>query len=351
MKTRLSLALVSASFLLTGCAWQGQTGADFYSPLGYGQEKNIILGYLDTNVPKKVRYGVSVDYNLDINSYKDVLEKELKSQFKEVRRIQTRKQCPECQLFASTDAKLIINQSQNTYQGSLDIRLDVPEGRTLGVINARTYGDASPTAAMNQLMIANGMSMGLLSGASISQYGDYLIAIGEQAIGELVNEAGSELATNPRYSEASILGHQPDAIKATQKRNEELSKSAMLTAAKCTSKAISQLDDGISDAQTVAVAAGQRCQIELETWANSLCRKDNPDGYCGDVVNYVTSIRGLQKIIVPQVLEHRRAKKSSTKIQTQTIIVPLIVPEEVVRQHAPVPKQPEINQQKKDLYI
>lgn len=320
---------------LSGCAWHGQTGSSFYHPEEYAIQKNIVLGYIDGRPPLPVRYGLSVDYFLNIDSYKQVLEKELRAQFKTVRLIKRPSDCPECLLYATPGADLVINQHRDTYDGEMAVRFDLPGGETLGRIKVSTHGNASPTASMNQLTAVNTLAMGLLAAPSIDQYGNFLINIGEQAIGEMVSDVGEKLATDPLYSESTILYYQPEAVRKRREINTLKCKESMVVAAQCTLRAISKMDDNISDAQTVAVAAGQRCRNQLETWGHYLCLSNELEGYCNGIIQNLTNISTLHKLIVPQVLEYRRRKNIQPKIQTQTIIIPLIVPEGVLRHSRP----------------
>lgn len=114
--------------------------------------------------------------------------------------------------------------------------------------------------------------------------------------------------------------------RSDKERYQKKYRSAMIAMTHCTITAIEQIDDGVSDPKTVAVAAGQRCYKQLQAWGRYLCLSHNLQGYCSGIVNNVTSIHGSEKLLVPQVIEHRRKKALKDAGEHAGDLIPLIEP-------------------------
>lgn len=325
------LSPILAVFALTGCSWTGNIGSNFYTPEPVRQKINATIGLTDQFQPSRVQYGMSVDYSLGIDEYRTVLKKELSARFKEVINLHSSGTCEKCLLTAEPRIKLVIDQANNSYWGRLRVDFYERTGRLYTSIDVETTGSAAPNARLMQQSLATGATMGLLAPKTIDDYGIFLIAIGEQAVGELVWEAGRAIASSKDLSSKSIAYLDP-ARRQTLTKNLESARKELekmrQAASVCTSKAVKVLDDEVSPVELIAIEAGKLCRSELLSFAEAVCIKDQLSPQeCLNIQDAVMSRRYLAETITRQVLSNRNQKKRNAG--PTTIIVPLAIPEAI----------------------
>ena len=235
----LKLSSILAVLVLSGCSWTGNIGSDFYSPEPTKQKIEAKIGLSEKHPPARVRYGMSVDYSLGIDEYRNVLKKELSQRFTEVVDIGKKGTCADCILIAEPRVKLLLDQSREAYWGRLHVDFYENSGDLFTSIDVETSGSASPTARLRNQSLAAGATLGLLAAPTIENYGDFLIYIGEQAIGELVWEAGRAIAASKDLTARSIALLDPtkrQQLKADDEMTRRELESARHAASVCTNK-------------------------------------------------------------------------------------------------------------------
>ena len=337
----LKLSPILAVLILSGCSWTGNIGSDFYVPEPTKQKIEAKIGLSDKYPPTRVSYGMSVDYSLGIDEYRNVLRKELSQRFTEVVDIGKKSMCDDCILIAEPRVKLVIDQSRDSYWGRLHVDFYENSGNLFTSIDVDTSGSASPTARLRNQSLATGATLGLLAAPTIDNYGEFLIVIGEQAIGELVWEAGRAIETSKDLTARSIALLDPtkrQKLEADDEMARRELESARHVASVCTNKAVKSLDDDISSVELIAVESGKQCRGELLAFANTICKKDHlSTRECRDIQDIVTSRQYMVDTITRQVLSNRNQKKRHAA--PTTIIVPLTIPEAVpVPVPIPVPE-------------
>lgn len=337
----LKLSSILAVLVLSGCSWTGNIGSDFYVPEPTKQKIDAKIGLSERHTPARVRYGMSVDYSLGIDEYRNVLRKELSQRFTEVVDIGKKGMCDDCILIAEPRVKLVIDQSRDLYWGRLHIDFYEKSGDLFTSIDVETSGNATPTANLRNQSLATGATLGLLAAPTIDNYGEFLIVIGEQAIGELVWEAGRSISASKDLGAKSIALLDPtkrQKLDADAKIASMELESARHVASVCTNKAVKSLDDDISSVELIAVESGKQCRGELLAFANAICKKDHlSTRECRDIQDIVTSRQYMVDTITRQVLSNRNLKKRHAA--PTTIIVPLTIPKAVpVPVPIPVPE-------------
>lgn len=197
-REHLAIALV-ATTLLSGCSWTGEISRDFYVPdtRPANEKQNVVLGLMAQKTPKQVRYGQSVDYRLSIKNYIYALQSELQQHFKEVRLIKNAKECPQCNMFAASLAGVSINQNEESYKAYLQCDFYLPNGRMLTRVGSVSEGDASPSAGLSRKTTINGMMLGAMAASTISDYGEMITEVSENAISEVVSDVGAKIRVDP----------------------------------------------------------------------------------------------------------------------------------------------------------
>ena len=285
---------------------------------------------------------MSVDYSLGIDEYRTALKKELSQRFTEVIDIGQRGACDDCSLIAVPQIKLVIDQSHDAYWGRLRVDFYENSGDLFTSIDVETSGNATPTANLRNQSLATGATMGLLAAPTIDSYGDFLIAVGEQAVGELVSEVGIAISASKDLGAKSIALIDSNSLKKINTDEEKLRRQVESTrhvASVCTNKAVNSLDDEVSPVELVAIEAGKQCRSELRDFANAICQKDHlSTRECMGVLEIVESRQYLAETITRQVLSNRNQKKRHSS--PTTIIIPLTIPETVpVPIPVPVPEK------------
>lgn len=197
---------LAAVTLLSGCSWTGEISRDFYVPdtRPANEKQNAVVGLMVQKAPKQVRYGQSVDYRLSIKNYIYALQSELQQHFKEVRLIKNAKDCPQCNLFAASLAGVSINQNEESYKAYLQSDFYLPNGRMLTRIGSVSEGDASPSASLSRKTAINGMMLGAMAASTISDYGEMITEVSENAISEVVSDVGAKIRLDPLLSSAPV---------------------------------------------------------------------------------------------------------------------------------------------------
>lgn len=211
----LAIALAAAA-LLSGCSWTGEISRDFYVPdtRPANEKQNAVVGLMAQKAPKQVRYGQSVDYRLSIKNYIYALQSELQQHFKEVRLIKNAKECPQCNLFAASLAGVSINQNEESYKAYLQCDFYLPNGRMLTRVGSVSEGDASPSASLSRKTTINGMMLGAIAASTISDYGEMITEVSENAISELVSDVGAKIRVDPflRATPVIVAGVPSDSM-------------------------------------------------------------------------------------------------------------------------------------------
>lgn len=211
----LAIALAAAA-LLSGCSWTGEISRDFYVPdtRPANEKQNAVVGLMAQKVPKQVRYGQSVDYRLSIKNYIYALQSELQQHFKEVRLIKNAKECPQCNLFAASLAGVSINQNEESYKAYLQCDFYLPNGRMLTRVGSVSEGDASPSASLSRKTTINGMMLGAIAASTISDYGEMITEVSENAISEVVSDVGAKIRVDPflRATPVIVAGVPSDSM-------------------------------------------------------------------------------------------------------------------------------------------
>ena len=202
----LAIALAAAA-LLSGCSWTGEISRDFYVPdtRPANEKQNAVVGLMAQKAPKQVRYGQSVDYRLSIKNYIYALQSELQQHFKEVRLIKNAKECPQCNLFAASLAGVSINQNEESYKAYLQCDFYLPNGRMLTRVGSVSEGDASPSASLSRKTTINGMMLGAIAASTISDYGEMITEVSENAISEVVSDVGAKIRVDPFLSATPVI--------------------------------------------------------------------------------------------------------------------------------------------------
>lgn len=211
----LAIALAAAA-LLSGCSWTGEISRDFYVPdtRPANEKQNAVVGLMAQKAPKQVRYGQSVDYRLSIKNYIYALQSELQQHFKEVRLIKNAKECPQCNLFAASLAGVSINQNEESYKAYLQCDFYLPNGRMLTRVGSVSEGDASPSASLSRKTTINGMMLGAIAASTISDYGEMITEVSENAISEVVSDVGAKIRVDPflRATPVIVAGAPSDSM-------------------------------------------------------------------------------------------------------------------------------------------
>lgn len=211
----LAIALAAAA-LLSGCSWTGEISRDFYVPdtRPANEKQNAVVGLMAQKAPKQVRYGQSVDYRLSIKNYIYALQSELQQHFKEVRLIKNAKECPQCNLFAASLAGVSINQNEESYKAYLQCDFYLPNGRMLTRVGSVSEGDASPSASLSRKTTINGMMLGAIAASTISDYGEMITEVSENAISEVVSDVGAKIRVDPflRATPVIVAGGPSDSM-------------------------------------------------------------------------------------------------------------------------------------------
>nr|DAD80934.1 MAG TPA: periplasmic serine protease [Podoviridae sp. ct9P15] len=211
----LAIALAAAA-LLSGCSWTGEISRDFYVPdtRPANEKQNAVVGLMAQKAPKQVRYGQSVDYRLSIKNYIYALQSELQQHFKEVRLIKNAKECPQCNLFAASLAGVSINQNEESYKAYLQCDFYLPNGRMLTRVGSVSEGDASPSASLSRKTTINGMMLGAIAASTISDYGEMITEVSENAISEVVSDVGAKIRVDPflRATPVIVAGVPSDSM-------------------------------------------------------------------------------------------------------------------------------------------
>ena len=211
----LAIALAAAA-LLSGCSWTGEISRDFYVPdtRPANEKQNAVVGLMAQKAPKQVRYGQSVDYRLSIKNYIYALQSELQQHFKEVRLIKNAKECPQCNLFAASLAGVSINQNEESYKAYLQCDFYLPNGRMLTRVGSVSEGDASPSASLSRKTTINGMMLGAIAASTISDYGEMITEVSENAISEVVSDVGAKIRADPflRATPVIVAGVPSDSM-------------------------------------------------------------------------------------------------------------------------------------------
>lgn len=211
----LAIALAAAA-LLSGCSWTGEISRDFYVPdtRPANEKQNAVVGLMAQKAPKQVRYGLSVDYRLSIKNYIYALQSELQQHFKEVRLIKNAKECPQCNLFAASLAGVSINQNEESYKAYLQCDFYLPNGRMLTRVGSVSEGDASPSASLSRKTTINGMMLGAIAASTISDYGEMITEVSENAISEVVSDVGAKIRVDPflRATPVIVAGVPSDSM-------------------------------------------------------------------------------------------------------------------------------------------
>lgn len=211
----LAIALATAA-LLSGCSWTGEISRDFYVPdtRPANEKQNAVVGLMAQKAPKQVRYGQSVDYRLSIKNYIYALQSELQQHFKEVRLIKNAKECPQCNLFAASLAGVSINQNEESYKAYLQCDFYLPNGRMLTRVGSVSEGDASPSASLSRKTTINGMMLGAIAASTISDYGEMITEVSENAISEVVSDVGAKIRVDPflRATPVIVAGVPSDSM-------------------------------------------------------------------------------------------------------------------------------------------
>ena len=175
----------------------------------------VKLGLLSARPPQNVRYGVSVDYQLDIRNYISALQDELRSKFFSVRLLQKPEECPECSLFAYSSLTLHINHSLNTYNVRLRVDFYYPDNTPLITLSSRTEGAASPDASLQWQTAINGATGFMLAGPTIDRYGAFITNVSVRAISELVEDIGAKAKNEIIFRKPRQDRHAPKAMPAS----------------------------------------------------------------------------------------------------------------------------------------
>ena len=211
----LAIALAAAA-LLSGCSWTGEISRDFYVPdtRPANEKQNAVVGLMAQKAPKQVRYGQSVDYRLSIKNYIYALQSELQQHFKEVRLIKNAKECPQCNLFAASLAGVSINQNEESYKAYLQCDFYLPNGRMLTRVGSVSEGDASPSASLSRKTTINGLMLGAIAASTISDYGEMITEVSENAISEVVSDVGAKIRVDPflRATPVIVAGVPSDSM-------------------------------------------------------------------------------------------------------------------------------------------
>lgn len=211
----LAIALAAAA-LLSGCSWTGEISRDFYVPdtRPANEKQNAVVGLMAQKALKQVRYGQSVDYRLSIKNYIYALQSELQQHFKEVRLIKNAKECPQCNLFAASLAGVSINQNEESYKAYLQCDFYLPNGRMLTRVGSVSEGDASPSASLSRKTTINGMMLGAIAASTISDYGEMITEVSENAISEVVSDVGTKIRVDPflRATPVIVAGVPSDSM-------------------------------------------------------------------------------------------------------------------------------------------
>lgn len=211
----LAIALAAAA-LLSGCSWTGEISRDFYVPdtRPANEKQNAVVGLMAQKAPKQVRYGQSVDYRLSIKNYIYALQSELQQHFKEVRLIKNAKECPQCNLFAASLAGVSINQNEESYKAYLQCDFYLPNGRMLTRVGSVSEGDASPSASLSRKTTINGIMLGAIAASTISDYGEMITEVSENAISEVVSDVGAKIRVDPflRATPVIVAGVPSDSM-------------------------------------------------------------------------------------------------------------------------------------------
>ena len=216
----LAIALAAAA-LLSGCSWTGEISRDFYVPdtRPANEKQNAVVGLMAQKAPKQVRYGQSVDYRLSIKNYIYALQSELQQHFKEVRLIKNAKECPQCNLFAASLAGVSINQNEESYKAYLQCDFYLPNGRMLTRVGSVSEGDASPSASLSRKTTINGMMLGAIAASTISDYGEMITEVSENAISEVVSDVGAKIRVDPflRATPVIVAGVPSDSMTVSER--------------------------------------------------------------------------------------------------------------------------------------
>lgn len=269
----LAIALAAAA-LLSGCSWTGEISRDFYvgnSSVNQYKEDSVV-GLIPIKA-KDVKYGQSVDYRLNVNNFIYAVQSEFLQHFRNVVVIKNESECADCNIFSRASAGVSINQNAETYRSFLQCDFYDRNGQFLTRLSSTSSGDASPSAALNQKAAVNGFLLGALAASTISDYGEFLKEVSENAITEVVSDVGRQIPNDPKLNTSLALqlaaakavedAEQQEARKEAKKRFAEMDR--------CVQQSIRSIDDGISDATTIAQEAGRRCSLFVERTIRTLC--------------------------------------------------------------------------------
>lgn len=272
----LAIALAAAA-LLSGCSWTGEISRDFYvgnSSVNQYKEDSVV-GLIPIKT-KDVKYGQSVDYRLDVNNFIYAVQSEFLQHFRNVVVIKNESECSECGLFSRASAGVSINQNAETYRSFLQCDFYDRSGQFLTRLSSTSSGDASPSAALNRKTAVNGFLLGALAASTISDYGEFLKEVSENAISEVVSEVGRQIPNDPKLNTSLAL--QMAAAKAAEDAEQEESrkeaKKRLAEMDRCVQRTIRSIDDGISDATTIAQEAGRQCGLFVERTIRTLCASE-----------------------------------------------------------------------------
>lgn len=189
---RFAVILVSA--ILAGCAWRGSLPNDFYRPdIRVADPVPVTLGLIVSRKPDVVRYGISVDYQLNIDNYIYALQDEFRIQFRSVRLLDDPSQCPECGIFGYSTLSVNLNQKLDTYEGQLRVDFYTPGKKPLVTLKSKTHGSAAPSAILQWQMEMNMTLAGLLAGPTIEKCGEHITLVTARAVTELVEDIGAQV--------------------------------------------------------------------------------------------------------------------------------------------------------------
>lgn len=195
--------------VLTGCSWRGQLTPDSYIPTqSSGDKEDITVGILNSNPPRPVKYGQSVDYQLDLSNYVYLLQSELASHFENVEIVRRPDECPQCDMFARPRLVFQIIQRADMYRGTMRVDFLSKDQRLIATVSSQTEGDASPSGALMTKTALNQVALGLLAASTIDDYGEMLTQVAEQGIGEMLNDIGSQVQTNPMLTGQAQIARQ-----------------------------------------------------------------------------------------------------------------------------------------------
>lgn len=220
MSIRKNGILVAVLLTLSGCSWRGELSADSYMPSLSSEKENLTIGLFNIDRPKPVKYGQSVDYQLDLSNYVLILQKELESHFERVKIIQAPGECPECQMFVRSRLVFQVTQQANAYRGALRVDFLSRNQKLVTSVGSQTQGDVSPDGALMTKTVVNQLALGLLSASTIEDYGELITNATEQGIGDMLSDIGYQIDANPMLTGRAVAAQ------------DDLSKSKPLPVAK-----------------------------------------------------------------------------------------------------------------------